>query len=184
MLGNLLADFMKGPDLSSFPPEVQEGIKLHRLIDGFTDRHALVQRSITRLSANWGWFSGIIIDIYYDHFLAIDFDCYSPEPLQLFVDRVHQVLRDHWEMIPPDAHGAIEKLIETNRLATYATREGIEDTLFRVSQRIRERMPKRPVNLELAMPELLEKHEALREDFVAFFPELMEFARAHSVPPF
>jgi acyl carrier protein phosphodiesterase len=176
MLGNLLADFIKGPDLSRFPEPVRHGIAHHRKIDGFTDRHPMVQRSIGHFSKNWGWFSGILVDIYYDHFLAIDFDHYSEVPLQPFVDRVHRMLRDHWEVIPFDAQWAIEKLIETNRLATYATLEGIEDTLYRLSQRIQERMPRKQINLEKSLPEFREHYATLHAEFNEFFPHLVAFS--------
>lgn len=176
MLGNLLADFIKGPDLSRFPEAVRRGIAHHRRIDGFTDRHPVVQRSISHFSANWGWFSGILVDIYYDHFLANDFDLYSDVPLQPFVDRVHELLRLHWEIIPPDAQWAIEKLIETNRLARYAHLDGIEDTLVRLSHRIHERMPKREVHLERSLPEFREHFDELHAEFATFFPELIAFS--------
>ena len=74
MLGGILADFVKGPDVAALPPDILAGVRLHRHIDAFTDRHAVVQRSIHRVSAKLGWFAGIVIDIYYDHVLAFALD--------------------------------------------------------------------------------------------------------------
>ena len=74
-------------------------------MDAFTDRHPVVQRSIARIGPTWGWFSGILIDVYYDHLLALDWDRYSDVPLRAFVDRAHGVIRDHAEFMPEPARG-------------------------------------------------------------------------------
>lgn len=175
LIGNLIADFVKGRDLDHLPADVQKGIRLHRRVDSFTDRHPVVQRSIGRISKNWGWFSGILIDVWYDHILATTWSEWSAESLRSFVDRIHRVLQDHVDLAPPEGRQMIGKLIETDRLYSYATTEGIHEALYRLSRRIRERMPNRSVELELAMPDLRENLPALTDDFRAFFPDLVRF---------
>jgi acyl carrier protein phosphodiesterase len=176
MLGGVLADFVKPAQVAALPDDVRAGIELHRRIDGFTDRHPIVQQSIGRISRAAGWFAGIVIDVYYDHLLARDWPRYSDEPLRDFADRAYAALG----RIPPRMEGEapefVRRFIADDRLARYATREGIAETLGRLSDRIALRIPRRPVRLETAMPELDAADANLAADFHAFYPELRLFA--------
>ncbi len=80
MLGGVLADFVRNPEIEVLPSNVQAGIRLHRSIDSFTDRHQIVHQSIGRISSRLGWFAGIVIDIYYDHILARNWERFASEP--------------------------------------------------------------------------------------------------------
>lgn len=177
-VGNVVADFVKGPAVKLLPETVQAGVRQHRAVDAFTDRHYLVQRSIVRISRNWGWFSGIIIDVYYDHLLARDWDRYADEPLRTFADRMYGVMHACVPHVEPGARWFFERFVQDDRLYRYGTADGIADTLARLSQRIAERMPTRAVPLQDAMPDLLANDAGLGEDFRAFYPELVAFARA------
>ena len=176
MLGGILADFVKGPDVAKLPADILAGVMLHRHIDAFTDRHPVVQRSITRVSAKLGWFTGIVIDIYYDHILAREWQRFSLEPLRSFADRVYAMLDEHFALIPPEASVFVRRFIDTDRLVMYSTPDGIADTLARLSQRIMERMPKRVVRLHDSMPDLLAADADLAADFHAFYPDLIAAA--------
>jgi acyl carrier protein phosphodiesterase len=176
MLGGVVADFVKGPAVAALPADVREGVRLHRLIDGFTDRHPIVQRSVGRLGAKLGWFAGIVVDIYYDHVLARDWAAYSAEPLRAFADRAYAALEEHLAVVPDEAERFVRGFIDDDRLVRYATPDGIADTLARVSRRIARRIPNRAVRLELAMPDLLAADRELAADFHAFYPELVRFA--------
>ena len=176
MLGGIVADFARPPELATLPPEVQDGVRLHRLIDGFTDSHPVVRGSVARIAEKYHWFSGIIIDIYYDHILARDWTQYSLEKLESFASRAYVALETLLPYAPEEAGGFIRWLIDDNRLLRYATREGIEDTLTRLSLRIAKRMPKNAVRLELAIPDLVAQDSQLADDFRAFYPELIAFA--------
>ncbi len=180
-VGNVIADFIKGFDLSKLPPQMQDGVRQHRAIDAFTDRHARVQRSITRISANWGWFSGIIIDVYYDHLLARDWEAYAPEPLRDFADRMYGILSAFAPGLEQPGRGFIEWFVTDDRLLRYRTVEGIADTLARLSRRIEERMPNRAVRLQDAMPDLRVNDAGLEDDFRVFYPELMAYAKTWGV---
>jgi acyl carrier protein phosphodiesterase len=176
-VGAVAADFVKGPDFHALPPAVQRGVRHHRAVDAYTDRHALVQRSIVRISRNWGWFSGIIVDVYYDHLLARDWERYAAEPLRDFADRMYAILGTHAPLLPMPGRGFVEWFIEDDRLWQYRTSEGIEDTLRRLSRRIAERIPNRAVNLNEAMPDLQANDAGLEEDFRAFYPELIGYSK-------
>ena len=176
MLGGIAADFVTPAEVAALPPDIRAGVRLHQQIDAFTDRHPVVQRRIGRVSARLGWFAGIAIDIYYDHVLARDWPRYSPEPLRAFADRAHDTLRVLLPHVPDEAAGFVRHFIVDDRLASYATVEGITATLARVSDRIAKRIPSRPVRLETAMPDLLAADAALAADFHAFYPELVAHA--------
>ena len=186
LVGNLIADFIKGPQFQTLSAEVQQGIRLHRQVDGFTDRHPVVQRSIQRVSARWGWFSGILIDMWYDHLLSQEWERFSPVPLRAFVDRVHIVLRDQMVGLPEEVCYGLTRLIEVDRLANYGHIAGITDSLVHLSKRIMQRMPERAVQLQDAVPDLGANQTELLSDFLEFFPQLIAFtmewkrSQAHS----
>ena len=176
MLGGIVADFAKPPELARLPPEIQDGVRLHRLIDSFTDSHPVVRGSVGRISESFHWFSGIIIDIYYDHILAREWGRYSLERLESFAARAYAELEILLPYAPDEAADFIRWMIKDNRLVRYGTIEGIEDTLTRLSRRIARRMPRNAMQLELAMPILRENDARLVDDFHVFYPELIAFA--------
>jgi acyl carrier protein phosphodiesterase len=176
MAGGVAADFVRNPELPFLEPDILRGVMLHRLIDGFTDRHPITHRSISRVSRLMGWFGGIVIDIYYDHILAREWVRYSPEPLPEFAARSYRVLEERLPFLPGDARDFIRRFVDEDRLNCYATRDGIADTLERVSHVIAKRIPNRPIWLPDAMPLLIERDAELAADFHAFYPELIAFA--------
>ena len=176
MLGGILADIVRGPDVASLPADVQAGVRLHRLIDAFTDRHPVVMRSIGRVSDRLGWFAGIVIDIYYDHILARDWHRYEPEPLRAFADRAYRVFEEALPLLSEENAGRLHGYVVNDILVRYATADGIAEALARVSDRIARRMPTRAIRLEAAMPDLVAADAALAADFHAFYPELIAHA--------
>ena len=87
MLGNFIADAVKGKQVELYALGVQNGIRLHRAIDTFTDAHPVVRQTKAHLYAGYSKFAGVILDIYFDHFLAIGWANYHPQPLADFVDQ-------------------------------------------------------------------------------------------------
>lgn len=175
MTGGVAADFVRNPDLHRLEPDVLRGVMLHRQIDGFTDRHPVTLRSISRVSRLMGWFGGIVIDIYYDHILAREWSRYSIEHLRDFAARSYHVLNERHGVLPDDARDFIRKFVDEDRLNRYATLDGIADTLARVSRVIAKRIPNRPIWLPDAMPLLISRDAEIAADFHAFYPELIAF---------
>ena len=176
MLGGIVADFARNPEIVALPEDIRRGIQLHRLIDGFTDRHFLVGRSCSRISRRLGWFSGIVIDIYYDHLLARNWHHFSNEPLAAFAGRAYRLLETRFTSATPNAQAFLRKFIDHDQIAEYATTAGITLTLTRVARLIAERLPRRAVWLPDALPDLLAVDELLEADFRTFYPELVAFA--------
>lgn len=181
-IGSMLADFVKGPDFDKLPKTIQAGVRTHRLVDAFTDSHPLVNRSIARISHEWGWFSGIIIDVYYDHILAKNWDRYSNVPLRTFADEAYEVLLDGIEFWNDEDKPFLQKFISTDRLVSYATVSGIAETMYRVSKVVAMRIPKRALPLEQSMPLLTELHDELAADFSGFYPELQQRIQSQPNP--
>lgn len=179
MAGNLLADFIKGPDVQTLSAAIQAGIHHHRRVDAFTDRHPMVQRSISRVSAQWGWFSGILIDVYYDHILAVHWERYSPTPLRVFADHAYAAILSITDHVPEGVRMYAFRMIEADRLVRYRELSGVQEALYRLSLRIAERIPQRALPLDHALPDLLAATPALTEDFHAFFPTLCAHAGPH-----
>jgi acyl carrier protein phosphodiesterase len=176
VLGNLAADFLRPADVERLQPAIRTGVMMHRHVDAFTDRHPVVQRSIARIGRDWGWFSGILIDVYYDHVLAAGWAEFAPTPLREFVDRVHTAVAARAGELPEPARGYFDRMVRSDRLMSYAELTGIERALAGLSLRIAERMPQRAVRLQDAVPALRAAHAELAADFREFFPQVRAFA--------
>jgi acyl carrier protein phosphodiesterase len=177
MLGGIVADFVRNPEIAALPANIQAGIRLHRSIDSFTDRHQMVHQSIGRISSRLGWFSGIAIDIYYDHLLARNWERYSTEPLDAFAKRAYSTLELLTPITPPEAKEFLRRFVEQDHINRYATVEGLNHTFSRVSQRIAERIPKRAVWLPDSLPDLIAADRDLEADFHSFYPELITYTK-------
>lgn len=175
-LGNLLADLVKGPEREAMSAAFIEGARHHQAIDGFTDRHAVVRRSRARIGSDHRYASGILVDVFYDHFLSIDWDRYSSEPLDAFTARVYGDVSSHPIELPRQAKIAVERMLEHDVLGSYQRLEGVETTLLRVSQRLSSRVG-RELALEGGLADLVAGFEDLRGDFNAFFPELQAYSQ-------
>jgi acyl carrier protein phosphodiesterase len=177
-LGNLAADYVQHRQIAALPPAVRRGIKQHQQIDAFTDRHPLVQRSLRRLNERWGWFTGILMDVYYDHLLALSWNEHCPVPLEQFAFEVNADLLSVAGLLPPEAEASVRRIAGTNRIVTYRELSGIEAALVRLTWVIRQRIPQRAVELVEAMPDLTASHAGLAEDFAEFWPQLAAYSTA------
>lgn len=169
-IGNLLPDFLRGQALLSLPTlpaAYQRGIALHLEIDRFTDAHPIFRRSLARYNPPWRRYGGILTDIFYDHFLAAQWEQYSETPLDDFIDEVHTAIDLCRAEIPPVAFARLDQLRRDDRLRSYRHIDGIRTTLERMDQRLR-----KPVGLESSIAELHLHYEGLRADFEEFFPLL------------
>jgi acyl carrier protein phosphodiesterase len=151
-------------------PAFQEGVRQHQRIDAFTDTHPLVSQSKARIKG-YPHVTGILVDVFYDHFLTLRWDRYSSESLGVFTARVYAGLRSHQIQLPVNAKATLEQIIAEDWLGSYGSIEGIEDTLCRVSARLQARVG-RDFELEKASSELLAHFDHLERDFAEFFPLL------------
>ena len=181
-LGNLMADLVKGRDRAAMSPTFLDGVRHHQAIDAFTDGHPTVHRSRARIGGDFGHTTGILVDVFYDHFLALDWGRYATEPLDAFVAQLYGDIRLGTVRYPDEARAALERMIEEDRLGSYRRLDGIEASLRRVSLRLAARTG-RDFRLERGVAELVANFEELRGDFAEFFPQLRAHAGYTPGPP-
>lgn len=174
-LGNLLADLVKGRDRDLISNAFLAGTKHHQSIDAFTDGHPIVHHSRSLIGDRFRHATGILVDIFYDHFLAIDWTQYSVESLESFTTGFYDDIESSQLQLPLEATYAVSRMIQDDRLGSYRSLAGIENSLERVSKRLLTRTGK-DFGLERGVVELVNHFAALREDFHEFFPQLIEHA--------
>jgi len=170
-LGNFMADGIKGKDYKKYRRDIQIGILLHREIDTFTDAHATVRKSTKRLHKKYGHYSGIIVDILYDHFLAKNWNTYSTIPLDEYVDDFYDTLENNFETLEVRAQKMMPYMIANNWLLSYASIEGISKVLDGMNRRTKNRS-----QMNLAVNELEEFYNEFESEFTSFFKELIAFS--------
>ena len=166
-IGNFMADGIRGNDYLDYPEEIKKGIILHRYIDTFTDANETFRISKHRLHQRYGHYSGVIVDILYDHFLAKNWTKYSDETLRSFVSRFYQSLEDNFEILTPKTQRILPIMIEQNWLESYATIEGISKILFQMDYRTKFKS-----KMQFSVEELKEFYADFENEFTLFFEEL------------
>lgn len=178
MLGNFIADSIRGNKYGHLPERVQKGILLHREIDTYTDAHPVPRKSSKRLHSNYGHYSRVIVDIFYDHFLAKNWKQYSKVPLAIFVARFYGLLEDNFEMLPQGVRRMMPYMITDNWLYNYSKMEGISRVLNGMNRRTKNKS-----KMNFAILELEEHYVDFEAEFTAFFDELIVFSRQKFMSP-
>jgi acyl carrier protein phosphodiesterase len=169
-IGNFMADGIRGHDYLQYHPNIQKGVVLHRAIDTFTDAHPIFRKSKHRLHDKYGHYSGVIIDIFYDHFLAKNWSIYSNDSLEDVARVFYDSLQVNYAVLTERTKGMMPYMIARNWLVSYATLDGLAMILFQMDHRTKNR-----VDMHLSINELKEFYHEFEEEFTAFFEEL----RAH-----
>lgn len=172
LVGNFIADFVKGKQINDYEDGIMLGILLHREIDYFTDSHALVRESQTLLRPKFGHYSSVITDIFFDYFLSKHWKRYSDIPRTVFIDHTFEILDTYSDIFPDRFAGMYHWMRKDNWLAGYAEVEGIRQTLTGMSRRT-----KFDSHMEEAHLALLDHESEFDRIFLAFFEELETFAR-------
>ena len=169
-IGNFIADSVRGNNFGDFDPEVQKGIILHRSIDTFTDAHPIFRVGTKRLHSRYHHYAGVILDVFYDHFLARNWSRYSSIPLQEHNHQFYDLLEKNLDWMPE----RIEKILPIMRsqdwLTTYATIGGLSEILFQMDRRT-----KLVSKMQFAPEELEEYYDEYEAEFFEFFEELRKF---------
>jgi acyl carrier protein phosphodiesterase len=168
-IGNFMADGIHGKNFDQFPSDIQKGIVLHRAIDTYTDAHPTFRLSTKKLHKNYHHYAGVLVDIFYDHFLAKNWSVYSNENLDLYIQRFYQSLEDNKEFLTDRTKGLMPYMLAQNWLFSYQTIEGIKQILTQMDSRTKNKS-----NMRFATNELTEYYSEFEEDFTAFFEDLKE----------
>ena len=170
-LGNLLADVVKGPARIGMSPGFLRGVQRHKAIDAFTDSHPLVRRSRARIGSEQRRFSAVLVDVFYDHFMALHWDHYSAVSLEAFTAGFYADIRNSAVELPEPAQVMIDRIIKHDLLSGYRQVAGVEQSLRRLSMRLAARW-QREFALEKSVSDLLSDHAGFADDFASFFPQL------------
>ena len=168
MIGNFIADHIKGNKYEGFSKEIQQGIFLHREIDTFTDAHAIVRKSKRRLHERYRHYDGVIIDIFYDYFLAKNWSEYSVIPLDVYTDSVNKLFNKISAELPIKSQNFIKYMIEYNILFNYQFKDGIERVLKGMNSRTKGKS-----KMDLAIEDLRNLEAEFEQDFTLFFKDLI-----------
>ncbi len=167
LVGNFIADHLVGNNFESYPEEIIEGIKLHRQIDEFTDSHIKFKESKRFFYNGFEKYSGILIDIYFDHLLAKNFTDFSAIPLNDYCKTVYNVYQKHLEILPKSSAGFLKYVLQNNIYHAYSSIEGIEKVLFHLSQRINH-----GILLNNSVEIFSENEKQLKQNFDDFFKDI------------
>ncbi len=171
-LGNFIGDHMKGKDYKKYPMAIQQGVLLHRAIDQFTDAHPLYRKSCKRIFHVQGHYSRVIIDVFYDYFLAANWAKYHKTELSIFADQFYNVLESRLSSLPAKTQHLAPYMIQQNWLLAYRSKQGIDRILKAMHRRT-----SYDSKMDQALLDLIAHEPSLQSDFDAFFPELIIFSR-------
>jgi acyl carrier protein phosphodiesterase len=171
-VGNFIGDYVKGKGYLAYRPPIIKGILLHRRIDDFTDHHSKPKKIKTLLRPYYRKYSGIVVDIFYDHFLTLHWDCYSDFDLESFVEAFHQLLREQFHILPAPVQSFVPRMIAQKRLLSYGDAAGVCHAL-----KIMAKHTSLPDKSEEAIGVLLDHYDEIAGNFDAFFPKLIEYLR-------
>jgi acyl carrier protein phosphodiesterase len=167
MVGNFIADAVKGKKYLEYEEEISRGILMHREIDTYTDANEIVRHSKSFFRSRYGLYSSVLIDLIYDHFLAKNFDHYSEESLVSFADRAYRIFEKYLSIMPERNRHMFPYMKRENWLFHYSEIEGIQRSFTGMSRRI-----KNHPGIEHAHTELRLHYGELQEDFENYFPQL------------
>ena len=171
MVGNFIGDFVKGKDLEARCGKgIAKGIRLHREVDFFTDRHPIVKQSKDRLREKYRHYSGVIVDIFYDHFLSKNWDAYSSQFLPDYAEECYSTILSFDVVLPEDAKYMLPYMIKGNWLVNYARIDGIHRALSGMARR-----SKFESKMEEASVDLERNYDAYQNEFGDFFPLLISY---------
>ncbi len=171
-LGNFFADHIRANKYKHLPNKVQKGILLHREIDTFTDAHPIARQSSKRLHKNYSHYSQIIVDIFYDHFLAKNWTTYSDIPLDDYVASFYTLLEANYDILPLGTQRMMPYMIADNWLYSYANLTGISRVLNGMNRRTKNKS-----KMNFAILDLEAHYDDFENEFTAFFKELITFSK-------
>ena len=176
MVGNFIADAVKGKKYQLYDREIANGILIHRLIDTFTDGHELVRHSKSLLRPKYGLYAGVLVDMFYDHVLARNWTTYHSVPLASFAENAYRIFHLYFEILPDRNKVMLTYMQRENWLVNYSHLQGIERSLKGLSRRIRNNP-----GIDKAAWDLSLHYEQLKLDFEKFFPSLIRHVEGASL---
>lgn len=173
-LGNFIGDAVKGSSYNNYPREIAEGILLHRAIDTYTDNHPVVKNIVDTLRPEFGRYSAVLSDIYFDHLLASRFNMFSDIPLRRFTRNFYITIIKNYRILPSRMKNFMWHFIGTDRLGKYATKKGIRRSLD-----IMTNVHSLELSVDLAIDYLTDNEQWLFDNFEPFFSDLRSICNGY-----
>lgn len=134
--GNFIADGVRGSATQAYSAEVQRGIRFHRFVDAFTDASPQVKAAKKEFAPH-GKYAGVLVDVWFDHLLAKNWEHFHADPLAQFAPRCTALVQHYAEPLPPRSERFLGYLVQTNALVNYAHRDGMVKVLQGMDTRTR-----------------------------------------------
>lgn len=171
LVGNMISDFVKGKKKFDFEKDIQEGIRLHRSIDIFTDAHEATAEAKKVFRPAVGLYAGAFVDVVYDHFLAKDENEFPDDELKFFAERTYASLQQHFEVLPEIFAAMLPYMKRQNWLANYGHMEGVRNSFAGLARRA-----KYLDTSEGVWTAFQQHYEVLQACYNIFFPAVKLFA--------
>ena len=168
-VGNFIGDHVKGRRYLNYPADMQHGILLHRRIDSFTDSHREVHHIKHFLRETYGRWSGVVVDIFFDHFLAARWEQYAPVSLRQYAGQVHRILFSHFRYLPIEVKRFLPFFVHNRRLESYAHVGSVQEVL-----QIMARYTSLPDYSRQGVAVLEHNYDLFSTSFAVFFDAVME----------
>ena len=172
MVGNFIADWVKGAEYLDFPEKIQQGIMIHRNIDWFTDSHSITKQCKTLFNEKYRHYAGVVTDIIFDHYLAYDWNLFNNTPLNEYTEWVYETLLNHFDILPKGVQKYLPGFFANRWIEEYVSIGGIEKVLNGMS-----RTTSLPPETEWAIHVFKINYDLIKDQFYDFFPQITEFVQ-------
>ena len=169
--GQVAGDFVKGRDLSDYPEAIAHGIRMHRNLDAWTDRHPVFRRSCERFPRARRRVAGIVVDLVYDHSLARQWSFFCHTDLVEYAGFLYSNLEASEPDLPDRMKRFIRRSPQVGLFEGYRETEGLERAIRFVASRM-----KRSELFDGVLEEVGELLPQLDTDFAEFFPAAIRHA--------
>lgn len=174
IFGNVCGDFFKGSvDQLNLDAKIKEGISLHRYLDSATDSNRYFLKN-KRLLTKYRLYSGVILDIFNDHFLAKNFSKFSDISLKEHSAEIYRIIGHNEKFLSSRGQRVFMWMEREDWLSNYNKIEFLEDVLYGISSRF-----KRENNLYESVKELKFHYSELEENFYKFWEDISIIVNAY-----
>lgn len=174
LVGNIISDFVKGSKQYEYPENIFKGIKLHRLIDAYTDEHAATKKAAQLFKPVTGLYAPVFVDVVYDHFLAQDERIFTENQLAGFANNTYEVLEKHAHHFPQKFAAVFPYMIQHNWLYNYRFTWGIEKSFQGIERRAKYLSNSRP-----AFDCFMENYQELKACYDLFIQDVKQYVLTH-----
>lgn len=169
-LGNFVADAIKGKNTAILSKPFADGVNMHHQIDAFTDHHPLNTVLRKHLRQYFHKYSGVVLDIYYDHFLALHWEQYADIKLENYVSEVYLMCLRNYDQLPLKTRYIMPYMISGNWLYNYANYRGLYNVFEGMARRTTFES-----GMQNSVDVLKKEYQMIQTGFEAFFPELADY---------